>query len=173
MNAPFRHFCFVSAVALAVGVSLSAAVPTKEPVAAAKSTVALPQTPRFNQVRARVEALYQHRNETPPPPNPRNNPFRPPGPRAPATPTDRANPTVPTEPATDLAILEKGAATLKVSGIFEIAGKSHLVINGRPYKEGDVVPTQINGEAVYLRVRTIGRRNVTLALNSAEMTLKF
>ena len=141
----------------------------------AKPGVALPQSPRFNQVRARIDALYQHRNEPPPPPNPRANPFRTPGAPLPAVTTEPAKgePLPPPEPASDLAILEKGASTLKISGIFEIAGKSHLVINARPYKEGDAVPAQVNGETVYLRVRTIARRSVTLALNSAEMTLKF
>ena len=33
--------------------------------------------------------------------------------------------------------------------------------------------TQVLGEAVYLRVREIGKRSVSLVLNDAEMTLKF
>ena len=79
----------------------------------------------------------------------------------------------PPEPQSDATLLELGAATLKVSGIFEIPGRTHVMINGRSYKEGDVVPAQIKGETIYLRVREIARRSVILALNEAETTLKF
>jgi hypothetical protein len=168
----FVLLCVVGGLVIAPA-SLRAAASSKEASPTAKSTVTLPQTPRFNQVRARVETLYQHRNETPPPPHPRTNPFRPPGAVVPVAAGETPKPGLPPEPASDLATLEKGAATLKISGIFEIGGRSHLVINGRPYKEGDVVATQVNGDTVYLRVRTIARRNVTLTLNAAEMTLKF
>lgn len=159
----------------AVDVPAASAAAPAASTADSKSAVILPQTPRFNQVRARIKALFEHRNETPAPPNARTNPFRPLGPLAPATNGQRSKDDAApaSEPESDLAVLQRSAATLKISGIFEIGGTSHLVINARPYKQGDVVPTQVNGETVYLRVRIIARRAVTLALNEAEMTLKF
>jgi len=140
-------------------------------------------SPRFKQVQERIAALFQHRNEPPPPVEPRHNPFRPPGSAPPAAPASSDTPELPRpsagsdysglSPGASLALLQQGAATLKVSGIFEIGGRAHLVINARPYKEGDVVQTLVRGETVYLRVKEIAKRSVTLALNEAEMTLKF
>ncbi|MSU71074.1 MAG: hypothetical protein EXS43_01865 [Opitutus sp.] len=63
--------------------------------------------------------------------------------------------------------------TLRVSGIFEIGGKQHLVINSRPYKEGDVIQTQVQGNTVCLRVRQIARNSMVLVLNQAKLTVKF
>jgi hypothetical protein len=151
-----------------------AAVFAAEPAAPApKVSVPNPFAPRFKQVRDRVDALFRLRNEPPAPPDIRTNPFRLPGSGnvAPATRPDEPPPT----PAavSNLSLLQDSMATLRVSGVFEISGRSHLVINGRPYKEGDVVQTQVRGEAVYLRVREISKHTVTLALHDAEMTLKF
>ena len=157
---------------LAAGLAGSAALlgavdaATKTP----KPSVPNPFAPRFKQVRDRIDSLFHHRNETPPPPDARTNPFRVPGSAAPAAP--RADGTAP-EAVSNLTRLQESVSTLRVSGVFEIAGRSHLVINARPYKEGDVVQTQVQGEAVYLRIREISRRSVTLELGDAEMTLKF
>ena len=52
-------------------------------------------------------------------------------------------------------------------------GRSYLVINAKPYKENDVIQSQVQGESVYLRIRQITRDSVTLLLNEAETTLKF
>jgi hypothetical protein len=75
--------------------------------------------------------------------------------------------------ATDLARLQEAVATLKVSGTFEKDGRLYLVINAKPYKDNDVIQTQVQGEPVYMRVRQVSRRSVTVVLNEAEMTLKF
>lgn len=138
-------------------------------------------TARFKQVQERVTTLFQHRNAPPAPVEPRHNPFRAPGsaPILPATAEGDGGSRPLTgdyaglAPGSSLALLQQGAATLKVSGIFEIGGRAHLVINSRPYKEGDVVQTLVQGETVYLRVKEISKRSMTLALNDAEMTLKF
>ncbi len=137
-----------------------------------KSSVPNPLAPRFKQVREKIDTLFQHRNAPPAPIDIRTNPFRMPGsaPVAPATPGEKP---VVTDASTDLAILQQSAATLKISGVLEIGGQSHLVINARPYKQGDVFQTQVRGDAVYLRIQDISRRSVTFALNEAEMTLKF
>jgi len=49
----------------------------------------------------------------------------------------------------------------------------YLMINGKPYKDNEVVQVQMQGEMVYLRLKQISRRGVTVVLNEAEMTLKF
>lgn len=150
--------------------------------ATTSSTSQSSMTTRFKQVHERVTTLFQHRNEPPAPVEPRHNPFRTPG-AAPIAPPSiegdgASRPLVGSDysglaPGSSLALLQQGAATMKVSGIFEIGGRAHLVINSRPYKEGDVVQTLVQGETVYLRVKEISKRSVTLSLNDAEMTLKF
>lgn len=169
-----------AAAALTAGHAADAkAAGTKEapPPGKAKTSVALPLAPRFNQTRARIGALFEHRNEAPSPPQARSNPFRPAGPlittpREP-TPAGAGDGVAAPDDGSTLGLLQQSAATLKVSGTFEIGGTTHLVINRRPYKEGDVVPTQVGSEAVYLRVRSISDRSVTLVLDGTEMTLKF
>jgi hypothetical protein len=190
------HLHSLGLILLALPVALPAATPPAAPPAAStsvtpatppKTSVPNPLAPRFKQVRDRIEVLFQNRNDVPPPLEPRFNPFR--SPTAPAAPTLATAPLptvgtanaegastspVPPPPAnTNLATLQQAVATLKVSGVFEITGKSHLVINARPYKEGDVVQTLVAGETIYLRVREISKRSVTLVLNDAEMTLRF
>ena len=144
-----------------------AAAPGKPP----KQSVPNPLAPRFKQVRERIDALFQNRNAPPPPLEAAQNPFRVPG----AVKAAEAGVSGGRAPvlADDLTLLQQAVATLKVSGVFEIGGHSHLVINARPYKQGDVVQTQAQGEKVYLRVKEISKRTVTLTLNEAEMTLKY
>ena len=43
----------------------------------------------------------------------------------------------------DVTLLQQSLATLKVSGPFEKNGNSYLVINAKPYKEKDVIQTQV------------------------------
>lgn len=173
------------AVTPAAEPAVSAAPSTEKPAVAAKTAPASPFAVRFKQVQDRITVLFAHRNETPPPPDPRHNPFRMPGSTqaAPLRPgdgeagarltggADNSDPSA--GPGENLAVLQQAAATLKVTGVVEIAGTAHLVINGRPYKVGDVVKTQIRGETAYLRVKEIEKRSVTLSLDEAEMTLKF
>lgn len=158
-------------------------LPAAEPAAtaAAKLPPVPPLSPRFKQVRERIDALFSNRNETPAPPDARANPFRSPGAVIEARPVTAPEPTsstTPNEPlpvasATDLARLQAAVATLKVSGTFEKDGRLFLVINAKPYKDNDVLQTQIQGEPVYMRVRQVSRHSVTVVLNEAEMTLKF
>lgn len=145
------------------------------PAAPPKQSVASPLAPRFKQVRERIDALFLHRNATPAPLDPKHNPFRLPGarPKVPLPEGTVADGAPPALPADSLTQLQQATATLKISGVFEIGGRSHLVINARPYKQGDVVQTLVQGEKVYLRVKDISKRSVTLVFNEAEMTLKF
>lgn len=148
--------------------------------ATGKAPVALPLSPRFKQVRDRIDALFQLRNEPPAPPDPRANPFRPSGPAAlaPVTPASSSSPEVsvalpPPQAAGDMALLQQAVATLKITGVVARGVEAHVQINAKLYKKSDVVQASVQGQVVYIRVREITGRTATLALNEAELTLKF
>ncbi len=155
----------------------------KAPASAAKTPVAPAPptlTPRFQQVRDRIAALLGHRNDAPPVADPRKNPFRPAG-AAPAEPVKGrpagsaavAAPAKPVTSGTDFQMLQAAATTLKVAGTIQINGIGHLIINQVPYKEGDVLKARVNGNPVFVRVKHISRYSYTLALNNAELSVKY
>jgi hypothetical protein len=120
--------------------------------------------------------LFGHRNAPPPSADPRRNPFRAPG----AAPVAAApvgvpaeNVPVPSASSADLTLLKQTAATLKVAGTIELGGRSHLIINQVPYKEGDVINVRMKGQPVFLRVKHISRYSYTLSLNAAELSVKY
>jgi hypothetical protein len=157
---------------LAVGCSTALAGAA---AAAAKPSGTPPLSPRFQQVRDRIEALFGDRSAPATAPTLVENPFRPPGAlaRRDATADDPDAPLSPAAVSSDLDTLQQAVATLRVTGIFEVAGVVHLVINARPYKNGDVLQVTVGNETIYLRIRDVARNLVTLALNDAEMTLKY
>lgn len=144
-----------------------------------KVNVPPPLSPRMRQIRERIDVLFAHRNGTISPVSARLDPFRPPGSAIdlppPASVDDMATvlPDAGEQATGDLATLQKAVATLKVSGTFEIGGRQHLVVNSRPYTDGDVIPTVLDGKTVYLRVREVSGKALTLTLNGAEIALKF
>lgn len=149
------------------------------PAAAAKPAPP-PLSPRFKQIRERIYGLYHYRNETPPAPNPATNPFRPPGAAPVSTPPassggrgETPSTAVSQVSTADLALLQQSVAALKVSATMEKDGKMHVVIKGKPYKQGDVIQILSQGETVYLRVRQVSRNSIIFALNETEMTLRF
>jgi hypothetical protein len=73
----------------------------------------------------------------------------------------------------DLALLQQAAAVLKVSGTIQLGGVSHLIINQEAYKEGDVLNARLKGQPIHLRVKNISRYSYTLALNDAELSVKY
>ncbi len=194
---PFPWLPLAAALAAAAGPVAAGAAETakksdaNEPAAAkapaavppAKASTPLPMAGRFKQVQDRIAALYQHRNEAPPPPSPITNPFRNPG--ALVLRTDNPVNSDPnaakktalaegeTAPLTDAELLERGAETLRISGLFEMGEKTFVVVNARPFKTGDVVQAFVRGEAVFLRIKEIGKRTVTFTLNKAETTVTF
>ncbi len=153
--------------------------------AAAKAPgVAVPLSPRFQQVRDRIQALFSGRLETPPPPDPRYNPFRPTGaaPLAPIRGVAAGGETPsPASAGSDQVVLQQAVATLKVRGTIERGGRSQqlqVAINAGPnrdgtYKEGDVITVIVQEQPYHLRVRQITRYSVMFSLNDAEYTLKF
>jgi hypothetical protein len=146
-------------------------------VAGSKLTAggAPPLSPRFQQVRNRIDALFQHRGEAPVAPDPRKSPFRPAGaaPVAAVKAGRVANLPPPTASAADLQLLKQAAATLKVAGTIQINSVAHLIINQVPYKEGDVINLRAKGQPVFVRVKHISRYSYTLALNAAELSVKY
>ena len=155
------HFLRAIATGLcAAGLALAATPPAPKPPAPP------PLSPRFIQVREKINTLFQHRNEPPPPPEATANPFRPAGAAV------VAGVPGPTLPSNDLSLLQQAAATLKVSGTVE-RDDLYVVVNNRTYKKNDIIPSKAEGEMVYLRVSELTRNTLTLSLRNAEMTLKF
>jgi hypothetical protein len=132
-----------------------------------------PLSPRFQQVRNRIDALFSNRLSPPPPLDPRHNPFRAAGAFAAAAvvPGDARTAASTEPPAADLSVLQQAVATLKVGGRFVSAGREHRMVNARLYKEGDVIPTQLQGQPVYLRVKALNQKSLTLSLGESELTL--
>lgn len=169
---------FRVATGLLAGVVLRAAEAPPAPATPepAKPPANLPLSPRFKQVRERIDALFHLRNDAPPAPDPRGNPFRPAGPSL-APPPGAVTPSAPialeTAPAGDQALLLAAVGTLKITGGVERGGDSLIGINAKLYKKGDVVQAVVQGQPVYLRVREVSGRTATLVLNDAETTVKF
>lgn len=127
--------------------------------------------PRFIQTRARIDALFHFRNPAAPLPDARSNPFR----LATVSAAPAAgNPAAPAPlPESDDALLQLGAASLKVGGLVVKDGQPQLIINGGTYKEGDVITTRVHGTPVYFRIAHIASTGVTIRLNDSELTISF
>ena len=137
-----------------------------------------PLSPRFLQVRARMDALFATRNEPPPPPDARLNPFRPPGaiPVAPLAIKDGV--IEPVAVNNNLTLLQQAVAVIRVKGTVTRNKVLQLVINTGPgkegtYKEGDIINVTLSPDPAHLKIRVITRNSVTFTLADAEMVLKF
>jgi hypothetical protein len=131
-------------------------------------------TKLINRTQDRIAALYQHQDQRAAPPEARSNPFRIGGdaatPMLPAGPGESA----PVDPASrDALLLRQAAATIKVTGVFNIAGRMHIAVNQSTYREGALIPVPLPGETVFVRVVEITMRSATLRLEDAELTIKF
>jgi len=127
---------------------------------------------RAAQTRARIESLIGRRGTPPPLPEALPNPFQTgsglPG-GGPAQPAGPAGPGVPAED--DLALLTRYATALRISGAVEIGGRSQLVINGTPFKEGDLVKVPGTEPPEYLKLLGISRNEITLGFREAVLIL--
>ena len=122
----------------------------------------------------RITLLYLYHDRRPASPEARSNPFRA-GSDA-ATPQLSAGPgeTAPADrTARDTLLLNQAAATIRVTGVVNIAGRMHIAVNQSTYRTGSVIPVPLPGEVVFLRVGEITMKSVTLRLDEAELTLKF
>lgn len=128
----------------------------------------------FKRTHDRIEALFHHRNVSPPPLAPSDNPFRPAD--EPASPLSIAPPGGERQVSTltDSELLRQAVATLKVGGLVVQGDQRVIIINQTGYKEGGLLMVRLGQNApLYLRIVSIGRDNVTIALNDATATLDF
>lgn len=126
----------------------------------------------IKRTQERIAALYQHQDQRAPAPGERGNPFRVGG-ELPATPQPAAGGEVLPDASRDTLLLRQAAATIKVTGVVNVANRMHIAVDKSTYREGGVIPVQLPGEMVFLRVGTITPRSVVLRLRDAETTLKF
>jgi hypothetical protein len=128
---------------------------------------------RSKQVRARIDLLFRHRDESPGPIGLNQNPFRTPADMPPASNSstaaiENAQPVPPAFPTSDEALLTQAVSTLKVSGVVVAAGQTHVSINQETYNEGSIITARVQGVPVYLRVLRIASDSVTFGLNGSE-----
>ena len=144
-----------------------------------------PLSPRFQQVRDRIKALYGNRDEPRSPYDPRQNPFRsqvvaaeppPVATTTTTTPGQTLPPLAPPPPPpaedSNLALLKQAVTQIKPSGTYTVQGRVHVSISSNLYKEGDIVKTTVKGQVVLLRITKLSLTSLTFTLNDAEMTIR-
>lgn len=127
----------------------------------------------FQETDARIDGMFQQRNNPPRPPGPLDDPFR----TSEAPRTSNLNltreTTAPTPDNSDESVLRQAAGGLVFGGILQIGDVQVLVINKASYKEGGILGVRVQGNVVYLRILSITPNSVTLGLNEARLTLHF
>jgi len=157
---------------------------TLKPADLAKLPVSTaPLSPRFLQVRAHINGLFAIRNDPPAPPDPRFNPFRPPGaipppPNAPVAAGETAGEPVPT--GNNLTLLQQAIARINVRGIVQRTNPNRFMVSVSTgpgklgiYGEGDVINVNLTPEPAPVRIQAVTRNSVTFKLGDAEMMLRF
>ncbi|MBA3849426.1 MAG: hypothetical protein C0502_05450 [Opitutus sp.] len=127
-----------------------------------------PAADKFDRLPARINDMIGRRLNHQPLAAVLPNPFLLPG-AVPVTPAANSGTDRPSEPATDLAALNRYAATLKVSGTMDIGGKPHLIINSSAYGEGDLIKVRDTNPVDFVRVLQITPRTLTLGYGSARL----
>jgi hypothetical protein len=120
--------------------------------------------PRFVRTDAHIGALFRQRDQPPPPPSERDNPFRIGG--------DTPAAQQPSGASAGTLLLQATSA-LKVGGLVQFDGRRHVVINEETYQEGNILTVRVQGQPVYLRIREITAHSVVLSLGETEATLHF
>ncbi len=120
----------------------------------------------------RIAALYQRHDQRAPAPGERGNPFRVGG-EIPVTPQPGTGTETISDASRDVLLLRQAAATIKVTGVVNVANRMHIAVDRSTYREGGVIPVQLPGEMVFLRVVEITPRSAVLRLHEAELTIKF
>lgn len=73
----------------------------------------------------------------------------------------------------DEQILAYAVARLRISGLVERGGVTHLLINSASYKESDLIPLRAGGDTVYyIRLVRIADGGVTFGYNDHTLTVK-
>lgn len=131
----------------------------------------------FQDTNARIEDLFQHRNNPPKPPGPLDDPFRigdaPLASSLNLNGDSTSSSGVASLPPSDDSLLRQAAGGLTFGGILQIGDVQVLVINKTSYKEGGILSVRLQGTPVYLRIISITGNTVTLGLNEARLTLHF
>lgn len=128
----------------------------------------------FQETNARIEDLFQHRNNPPKPPGPLDDPFRIGDAPLASNLNLTGDSTGPGSPGTsDETLLRQAARSLTFGGLLQIGDLQVLVINKASYKEGGILSVRLQGTLVYLRIVSITSNSVTLGLNEARLTLHF
>lgn len=158
---------FRSPACLILGLALSATVPLRAATPVIGSQL-------FQETDARIDDLFQHRNNPPKPPGPLDNPFHV-GDPPPAASSSATGGTAPTLPAgtPDEVVLREAAGNLVFGGLLQVGDVQVLVINKASYKEGGILSVRVMGSLVYLRIISITANSITLGLNEARLTLRF
>lgn len=130
---------------------------------------------RFADLKAKIEALLAPRLNPPALPDKPANPFvsnLPGPPVAPAAETPIETQPIPAT-LDDDQILAYAVARLRISGLVQRGGVTHLLINSSSYKESDLVPLRATGDTVYyIRVLRIGDTEVTFGYNQSSLSVK-
>jgi hypothetical protein len=129
-------------------------------------------TQLFQETDARIDDLFQHRNNPPKPPGPLDNPFHVGDPPPAASSSGGAAPTLPLG-TPDEVVLRQAASNLVFGGLLQVGDVQVLVINKASYKEGGILSVRVLGSLVYLRIISITSSSITLGLNEARLTLRF
>jgi len=135
----------------------------------------------FQETNARIEDLFEFRNNPPKPPGPLDNPFR--ANNLPVLPervtTATTTPGTGTPAATgpqetpDEALLRQAYANLTFGGLLRMGDRPMVVINKATYREGGLLTVRVQGASVYLRIVSLTNDSITLGLNEARLTLHF
>ena len=144
-------------------------------LAAASAPAQVPQVNAklLKRTQERITALYRYHDNRPAAPGERGNPFRLGGDVVTPLPSDQPGDNSVNPAGNDIQLLRQAAATIKITGVVIIAKRMHIAVNQSTYSEGGLIPVQLPGEMVFLRVVAITSKSVTLRLGEAEETLKF
>lgn len=148
--------------------------------ALATATLAVASDPRAGlarrqeQVRGKITALFEQRDNPMPPLEETLNPFF----RTfaiIAAPTDEEAPIEPVGPpkSPDELLLDEIKAKLRVSGTVTIDGRALVMINQLPFLAGSMIAVEVGDTTRFVRVEHIGRGEVTLSLGTAQVTIEF
>ncbi len=153
-------------IALALmGAALTAA---RAPAANAPETSAADDS--FPHTRARIEHLFQDRDAPPALPRKIINPFVPASMRL-ADADARKTIAAPTDVISDNAMLERVAPAVQIQGIIQVGGRPSLIINRKPFTEGDHLTVMYGTIPVVIVIKKITRETFTLGYGDATLTL--
>jgi hypothetical protein len=155
----------VSHLSLLLGLSF-ASLQAQQPASPAKPAE---KEDYFAKVVIQANKLLAPHIKTAPLPVPLPNPFREPGavePEAPVADTE----TVPV--LSGSALLNKLTAELRVTGMMNVGGRSSLIINGTPRREGDTITVKSGAATYYLFFKKLGNGTATFTLDGAESTIR-